>query len=165
MKLLFTIDKKDYNEAWQHSVRRAVRAVMFSGERLIMVYSVRDGYYKFPGGGMKESEEHHSTLIREVREEVGLNVIPSTIKEFGEVVELRKSDMFENTIFEQDSFYYFCDTDESLSEQNLDAYEAEAGFELRYVTIEEAIVANEKHDVEFLIRETAVLRLLAERNK
>ncbi len=165
MKRLFTIDKKDYDKSWQHSVRCAVRAVIRKGDRLAMVYSVRDKYYKFPGGGMEEGEDHRSTLIREVREEVGLNVIPSSIRELGEVVELRKSDIFADTVFEQDSFYYFCDTDNSVSQQHLDVYEAESGFELRYVTIEEAIGANEKLDAEFLIRETAVLKLLSENKK
>lgn len=165
MKLLFTIDRKDYDESWAHSKRPSIRAVIFKGDKLAMVYSVRDKYYKFPGGGMEEHEDHHSTLIREVREEVGLNVIPSSIQEFGEVVILRKSDIFENTVFEQESFYYFCDVDNSVSEQNLDLYEAESGFELRYVTIEEAIRTDEKFDVEFLIRETGVLRLLAEQIK
>lgn len=130
-----------------------------------MVYSTRDNYYKFPGGGVESGETHQEALIREVHEEVGMNVIPSSIREFGEVVELRKSDIFENTVFEQESFYYFCDVDNSVSEQNLDLYEAESGFELRYVTIEEAIRTDEKFDVEFLIRETGVLRLLAELNK
>ncbi len=165
MKLLFTIDKKDYDETWQHSVRSAVRAVMFSSGKLVMVYSTRDDYYKFPGGGVEGDETHQEALVREVREEVGLNVIPSSIREFGEVVELRKSDMFADAVFEQDSFYYFCDTDGSISEQRLDDYEAEEGFELRYVTIEDAIRTNERQNAEFLIRETAVLKLLAEQIK
>lgn len=162
MKLLFTIDRKDYDESWAHSKRPSIRAVIFKGDKLAMVYSVRDGYYKFPGGGMEEGEDQRSTLIREVREEVGLNVIPSSIKEFGEVVELRKSNIFENTVFEQESFYYFCDTEEATGDQHLDDYEADAGFELRYVTIEDAITANQSADAEFLIRETRVLRLLAD---
>lgn len=111
---------------------------------------------------MEEGEDQRSTLIREVREEVGLNVIPSSIKEFGEVVELRKSNIFENIVFEQESFYYFCETEGSVSEQDLDDYEARAGFELRFVTIQDAITANQSADAEFLIRETRVLRLLAD---
>ncbi len=169
MQLLFTIDRKDYDEAWAHSKRPSIRAVIFKGDKLAMVYSVRDKYYKFPGGGMEEHEEHHSTLIREVKEEVGLNVIPSSIKEFGEVVVLRKSDIFENTVFEQESFYYFCDTEEAAGDQHLDDYEADAGFELRYVSIEEAIRVNDmntiaKH-IDMLERESSVLKLLVERNQ
>ncbi len=169
MKRLFTIDRKDYDESWAHSKRPSIRAVIFKGDKLAMVYSVRDKYYKFPGGGMEEHEGHHSTLIREVREEVGLNVIPFSIKEFGEVVVLRKSDIFENTVFEQESFYYFCDTEEAAGDQRLDDYEADAGFELRYVTIEEALAVNAQNTIpkhiDMLNRECSVLRLLSEQNQ
>lgn len=161
MDILFTLDKNDYNEFWPYSKRCAVRAVIFRGDRLAMVYSERDDYYKFPGGGIEENEDHRATLAREVREEVGLSVIPSSVEEFGKVVELRKSDFFEDTIFEQESLYYFCDIEDSVSEQSLDLYEAESGFTLRYVTPNEAIRVNSQHsDVDFLIRETAVLKLL-----
>ena len=165
MEIIFTIDKNDYDKSWPHSKRPSVRAVIFKGDKLAMVYSTRDDYYKFPGGGVEENEAHHTALIREVMEEVGLNVIPSSIKEYGEALLLCKSDLFDNTIFEQENFYYFCETDDSISEQSLDDYEAESGFTLRYVTIEEAIRTNERYDVDFLIRETGVLRLLAEQIK
>lgn len=166
MKLLFTIDKKDYDESWQHSKRPSIRAVIFNGGKLSMVYSVRDKYYKFPGGGMEENEDHHSTLIREVKEEVGLNVIPSSIKEFGEVVILGKSGLYENTVFEQENFYYFCEVGGSISEQQLDEYEAESGFELRYVTPEEAYELDRQYpDVDFLVRESRVLEMLIERKE
>lgn len=52
MKLLFTIDRKDYDESWAHSKRPSIRAVIFKVDKLAMVYSVRDGYYKFPGGAV-----------------------------------------------------------------------------------------------------------------
>lgn len=162
MKTLFVQDNKDYDENWPHSYRPSVRAVVFKGDTLAMVYSVRDDYYKFPGGGVEDSEDHASALMREVREEVGLNVVPSSIKEFGKAVLLRCSDIFENTVFEQQNYYYFCETDDITFDQQLDDYEAESGFELRYVTLEDAIKVNKRHNVEFLIRETHVLELLLE---
>lgn len=46
-------------------------------------------------------------LIREVREETGLIVIPDSIDEFGSVVRRQKSNKSPNTIFEQENFYFF----------------------------------------------------------
>jgi len=51
--------------------------------KLAMVHSKAQNYVKFPGGGIEETEDHPKALIREVLEEVGLNIIPETINEFG----------------------------------------------------------------------------------
>ncbi len=165
MKQLFVIDKKDYDESWEHSVRWAIRAVIFRDGRLAMVYSRRDGYYKFPGGGMEQGESHVDTLVREVREEVGLSVIPSTIAELGMVTELKKSDCFGNTVFRQNSCYYLCDVGEDVTSQHLDDYEAAEGFCLRYVTVEEAMGVNalceSEENIRIAQRENRVLELLA----
>lgn len=56
MKTLFVMDKKDYSEEWEHSVRTAARAIILKEGMLAMAYSRRDSYYKFPGGGAKEGE-------------------------------------------------------------------------------------------------------------
>ncbi len=164
METLFVVDKKDYGEEWSHSVRCAVRAVIFRGGLLAMVYSQRDRYYKFAGGGMEDGESHIETLIREVKEEVGLNVLPETIRELGMVTELKKSDYFADTVFEQQNFYYFCGTDDSVAAQNLDDYEAEEGFCLRYVTIEEAMRVNalcdNEENLRIAHREYRVMELL-----
>lgn len=83
---------------------------------------------KFSGGGINEDEDKKETLIPEVREETGLVVIP-------------------------ESFYYLCKVEEVLTEQNLDAYEAEAGFVLRFVHLNEAIENNSKYCTEdFLMK-------------
>ncbi len=166
METLFTIDKKDYAPDWKRSVRSAVRAVIMRDGLLAMVYSQRGRYYKFAGGGMEQGESRAETLIREVREEVGLSVLPKTIRELGMVTELKKSDYFANTVFQQDSYYYLCDAGEDVAVQHLDDYEAEEGFCLRYVTIGEAMRVNALCDSEENIRiaqrENRVLEMLAE---
>lgn len=163
MKRLFVMDKKDYDPAMPRSRRPSARAIIFSGDKLAMVYSSRDRYYKFPGGGIEENESNEAALIREVREETGLCVIPESIKEFGSVLRLKKSTMFEECIFEQESFYYTCEVTDEISKTALDGYEIEEGFTLRYVTAEEAIEQNKQslsEDSEMLIRENGVLELV-----
>ena len=65
----------------------------------------------------------------------------------------QKSNISPNTIFEQENFYYTCQTKNQIVEQNLDHYEAEAGFVLRYVSLDEAISVNAAYKSEdFLMR-------------
>ena len=86
MKTLFTIDLKNYKDNWQRSRRDSARAIIHMGpDKLALVYATKLGYYKFPGGGINENEDIVAALIREVQEEVGLVVIPQTVKEYGVV--------------------------------------------------------------------------------
>ncbi len=169
MKQLFSIDLKDYDGCTKVFSRPSARGIIINAEnKIALVYSTRDKYFKFPGGGIKESEDKITTLIREVSEEVGLCVIPESIKEFGSVLRRQKSNMSENTIFEQENFYYFCNVSGDAGKQHLDDYEAEAGFELRVVTFDEALrvnksfTSNDDFDQIMIDRETRVLELIKE---
>lgn len=51
-----------------------------------MVYSSKDGDYKFPGGGVDSGETYEEALIREIREECGAKVT-NICFEFGKMVE------------------------------------------------------------------------------
>ncbi len=170
MRPLFCVDMLDYEEEWPHSARPSVRGIIRKGDKLAMVHSLKYDYYKFPGGGIEGQEAHATTLIREVKEETGLNVKPETIKEYGFVLRLQKSDSLENTIFEQENFYYTCEVSEETGEQTLDDYEAEEGFTLEFVTPEEAICTNQschctEWDKAMVERETRVLKGLREELK
>lgn len=81
MKEKFVIDLKDYDEGWEHSLRPSVRAIIQQDDKLAMVYNQKYDYYAFPGGGVEDGENFHQALIREVKEETGLKVIPETIEE------------------------------------------------------------------------------------
>ena len=81
MKTLFTMDLKNYKEDWPRSRRDSARAIIrVSDDKLALVYATKLGYYKFPGGGIKPDEDIVAALIREVQEEVGLVVIPDSVK-------------------------------------------------------------------------------------
>ena len=166
MKRLFEIDLKDYKETDSVFRRPSARAVIIRDDKIALVYSKREKYYKFPGGGIHDDEDKKEALAREVREEVGMVVIPESIREFGSVLRRQKSDKAEDTIFEQENYYYFCDVQNELVNQELDAYESEAEFVLRVVDIDTAIEANDiyESDVKFnevmIKRELRVLKLL-----
>ena len=169
MRQLFEIDLKDYEDGDSVFRRPSARGIIFNDEKKIaLVYSENEKYYKFPGGGIHNDEDKKEALIREVKEEVGLIVIPESICEFGSVMRRQKSNKSLHTIFEQENFYFTCKTKNQIVKQNLDDYEAEAGFILKYVDLDEAISVNsiyksEDYFNEIMIkRETKVLQMIKE---
>ena len=166
MKRLFTIDLKDYNPEWPHSTRPSVRAIIEREGKLALVHNGKFDYYMFPGGGIEEGESHEEALIREVKEESGLVVIPESIREFGSALRLSKSSHFENTIFEQENYYYKCEVQEQVEATKFDVHEIEEQYSLVFVTPEEAIRKNRQDDHGeenggvWIERETRVIELL-----
>ena len=174
MKALFTIDIQNYDSDWQRSRRDSARAIIHVGsDKLALVYAKKLGYYKFPGGGINEDEDKVAALAREVQEEVGLVVVPETVREFGIVPRAQKSSRGPETVFVQDSFYYECEVEKNeegnlkIINQKLDDYEDKAGFELRVVTLGEAITANrnfndtDDFNIVMIARDLKVLEMMA----
>ena len=155
MRNLFTIDLKDYSNTDIIYKRPSSRAIIIKDGKIALVYSNKHNYYKFPGGGINESEDKIDALIREVKEEVGLIVIKNSIKEYGEVKRIQKSNL--NQIFYQENYYYLCDVENDLMKQNLDKYEQDEEFILKYVDPQTAIITNYNHQ-DNLFRKTMIDR-------
>ena len=162
--LLLKVDTKDYFPDGTKFKRIAVRGFIKNENKYAMIHSSKYGEYKFPGGGMKSGEQLEDTLVREIEEETGLTVVRNSIKYIGRVEELRKGDSAD--IFEMTSHYYECDVTNEIGKQKLDNYEEEYGYELEYVTLEQAIRNNENikdtSDIPWIVRDTAVMRWLVE---
>lgn len=140
MRTLFEFNIGDFRRNGTVGRRPSVRGIILRGGEIAMVYSEKYRYVKFPGGGINEGESYEDTLVREVREETGMQVIPDTIREYGLVIREEKGMI--DDLFVQENYYYTCSTEETLCEQNLDAYEAEEHFRLRWLQPEEAIAIN-----------------------
>lgn len=141
MKELYTHDEKDYDLNLPRVVRKACRAIIIKDGLVAAVNSRKHGYYKFPGGGMEEGESFEDTLIRETLEETGLTIVPESIKEFGYTREIRK-DRFDEAVFDHYSYYFFAEVENKVEKQKLDKYERDEGYNLKWVTVEEAVEAN-----------------------
>lgn len=169
MDRLFEIDLRDYDPESKVFRRPSARGIILSGNKIALVYSKKEKYYKFPGGGIHEDEDQKVALCREVQEETGLVVVPETIVPFGSVLRRQRSDRDADTIFEQENFYYTCQVEEEVASQNLDEYEKEAEFVLEYTDIDHAIAVNAAYrsDVFFnevmISREKRVLEIVKER--
>lgn len=142
MRDLFEMDRKDYKPDGRVFSRPSVRAIIVRGDEVLLIYSEKYGYYKFPGGGIEPGESRAEALVREVKEESGYIVKPETIEEFGRVLRRKRGDYDPDEIFEQENLYYFCEAEENPVETNLDDYEAEEGFSACFVKPFEASVHN-----------------------
>lgn len=142
MRLLFNLDTKDYTCTDRVFSRPSVRAIVIKDGRVAMVHSLKYDYYKFPGGGIEPGETREEALARETLEEAGLVVVPQSIREYGNVHRVSKSDHEDVDIFVQDNFYYLCDVEPVGVQQNLDDYEREERYTLEWVLPNEAIEVN-----------------------
>ena len=163
MRLLFEIDTKDYDPNGKAFVRPSVRGIIIRDGKVAMVHSLKYDYYKFPGGGMEDGESLEESLLREVVEESGLQVIPPSILEYGLVHRVQKGQ--KEAMFIQDNYYFLCDVEEIVGSQKLDDYEAEERFTLEYVDPIHAIRINREvdhgpKDQIMLEREARILEML-----
>ena len=165
MRLLFDMDKKDYGSCTHTFVRNSARSIILSNKKLAMIHSVKYDYYKFPGGGIENGEDPVAAMVRETREEAGLVVKPKTVKEYGYVHRIQKSDNDATECFIQDNYYYLCEVEEDTVDQSLDLYESEENYRLEYVDPQTVITKNRSvshspYNVLMLEREAKVIELL-----
>lgn len=146
MRQLFEMDAKDYDPQGVPFVRHSARSIVVRGGRVAMVHSLQYDYYKFPGGGIEPGERPVDAMIRETAEEAGLAVVPASVREYGCVHRVQKSDRADADYFVQDNFYYLCEVELQSVAQMLDAYEAEEQFTLEWVEAETAIAVNRERD-------------------
>ncbi len=157
MRLLFEMDKKDYGGCTRTFTRHSARSILIKNGRVAMIHSRKYDYYKFPGGGLKNGEDPVEAMIRETKEEAGLTVRPETVREYGYVHRIQRSDHDLSECFVQDNYYYLCDVMDGLTSQNLDDYEEKEGFELAYVEPALAIEKNRS------VKDSPYNRLMFER--
>ncbi|MCL2080587.1 MAG: NUDIX domain-containing protein [Oscillospiraceae bacterium] len=163
LRVLHILDDKNYNPDWRRYFREAVRVVIIKDKRIALVKSKTEGFFKFPGGGIEHGESHLNAIIRETQEETGLHIIPQSVVELGMVWELRKGACAEE-IFEQKSYHYYADIEDTVTAQNLSELEKELAFELTWTDIETAYNINTElgkaSEKTYLLREAYVLKHL-----
>ena len=167
MRTLFELDTLDHNDCSHTYVRDSARSIIIRDGKIAMIHSLKYDYYKFPGGGIEQGESQIDAVIRETREEAGLVIKPSSVKEFGMVHRIQKSKTDPTERFIQDNYYYLCEVEEDIVTQRLDGYESEEIFTLEFVDPRFAISVNRKpehgpKDSIMIEREARVLEILIE---
>jgi ADP-ribose pyrophosphatase YjhB (NUDIX family) len=65
----------------------SVHAYCFYGDKLVVVYSDKKGYWTPPGGGVEVGESASDAVVREVKEETNMKVLKQRFVGFQEIVE------------------------------------------------------------------------------
>ena len=162
MKILTVFDRQNYDTALPRHLRESVRAVIFQDHKIALMYIQKHNIYVFPGGGIEHGETPQEALVRETREEAGLIVRPQSIVPLGMVTEIRR-DLYVKGIFEQRDSFFTCEIEVETLPPNLTPNEQKSGYQLVFISLEEAIAANEaeiRAGTRFSERETYVLKLL-----
>ena len=165
MRLLFDMDLHDYDACTHSFVRNSARSIILRDGKTAMIHSLKYDYYKFPGGGIENGESPVDAMIRETREEAGLVVIPESVREYGYVHRIQKSDSDPTECFVQDNFYYLCSALDDTVSQELDGYEAKENYRLEFADPQTAIrknrsAVNTPYNRMMFEREARVLELL-----
>lgn len=143
-----------------------MRGIIQRSGMLLMIYSMVQGDYKFPGGGLHPGETRHQALEREILEETGARLLAAPAA-FGKVIEIDQPLEPHYDVFRMTSYYYTCRVDSELRPQKLDAYEKDLDYRAVWVPAEEAwqnnlalLAANMPGMPRWAHRETFVLELL-----
>ncbi|MDE7222829.1 MAG: NUDIX domain-containing protein [Acetatifactor sp.] len=142
MEKILVMDEHNYGDNLKEIFRVSVRGIIFVDGKLLMIENTF-GEVKLPGGGMEPGEDDDQVLIREVKEETGYDVIPESIKPFGEIEEKRLS-VHEPMIWHQINRLYFCDVYPAQGQCKYSENEKRYGFRQVFYTIEEALEKNER---------------------
>lgn len=137
MKQLAIINPEQANieEAQSYRLRETARAVVFNVEgNVAILHATKNLYYKLPGGGLEDGEDHVEALRRECLEEIGFDV--EVITELGQVEEYRKLHELR-----QVSYCYAARTIGEQMPTNLMQDEVEEGFETVWLPLEKALAA------------------------
>ncbi len=160
MKLLKVLDEKNYTEEMELYEVTHSRALIFKNGKYAM-HRAKTGEYKLPGGRLEAGETPIEAVIREVMEETGLIVIPSSIEPIGEITEIRKDVFEDNMKYICHSFYYRCDVKDETVMATPSENEIAKGLRLEWAELDDIIAENRSLDLSSTrIRDTVFLEMV-----
>lgn len=162
MRTLLSLDEKNYTDDMPVFEKYSVRGVIIRDGKIAM-QKAGTGYFKILGGGVDKGETFEDALVREVQEESGLVVKRESIKEVGEIVEMREDLQKKGQKYVCHSVFFFCDAEDEMVETKLTLSEIREGFGLEWATPEEIIEVNSQTvDMPWVDRDTCFIKMLVE---
>lgn len=163
MKKIATMDHTLNENHLKVEIRKSSRAIIIQNDLVLMIHSLKNGDYKFPGGGRKIFESALVNLARETKEETGYDIISSSVRTFGYIEEFFESNNTKNGLFKMISEYYTCKINNKLDKPRLDPYEKAQGYQPVFVSPVYALRKNEGLDSKryhWIERENLILKIL-----
>ncbi len=160
--LILEINDHGYESYMKIVNRIAVRGIIHWNQDFLLITNDKNKDYKFPGGGMEAGETQIQTLVREVFEETGKNIVEESIRYYGRVEEHKRG--LVDDYFHMTSFYYICEVEQKNIDLKLDKYEKKSGYYPEIIKLEKAIKKNhiikEVDKVPWVERDTKVMEYL-----
>lgn len=164
MELLAKFDADNYENTHTVFEKYTIRGIIVRDGKLAMQYSNRDGEYKIPGGGMEPGETYVDALVREVKEETGLFVLPNKAVPLGEILEVRKDIFDETKKYICHSLFYYCEETGEEEELHLTRSEIEKGYKVKWATPQEIYETNMKIGKDpWIMRDTAFIKMILDK--
>ncbi|MCL2416092.1 MAG: NUDIX domain-containing protein [Defluviitaleaceae bacterium] len=157
MEIISLYDLQNYDNSWKRTIHKCAYGIVFLNDKfennntenkIVMMHRQKHDFFAIPGGKAETGETLLDALIREFKEETGLILKPSSIKELGKIIEIRKDKFEEEMIYERHEHYYFCeimDIKDIPINPRLTPNEIESGYQIAIVDIKTAIKANQLH--------------------
>lgn len=164
MKILTCFDENNYADTTKVFEKYNIRGIVFLDGKLAMQCS-KDGEYKIPGGGVEAEESHVEALKRELREEVGMVLIEDSMKELGEITEIRRDIFDADTKYICHSLFYACEVTGERLPIAPTASEIKKGYQPAWATPAEIYETNTRLGTDpWIKRDTAFIKMLMDGN-
>ena len=162
MKILACFDEQNYADTTKVLEKYNIRGIVIIDGKIAMQQS-SVGEYKIPGGGVEKGESYEEALGRELLEEVGLVMVEGSMKELGEITEIRRDIFAPDTKYISHSLFYLCEVTDERRPITPTASEIKKGYHPVWVTAEEICNTNDKLGKDpWIKRDTAFMKMLLE---
>lgn len=127
------LTKDDIDEV----VTRVKALIINSDNEIMLGYSNKT--YQFPGGHLENGETLEEALLREIKEETGIELKNISIKPFQKITHYSKNYYNSSKNRQNDIYYFIIKTDEkfNMENSNLDEGERLGNYTVKYIKLDE----------------------------